>query len=69
VNARQSSDDCEAYSSSVPRPQGLAEKLWGYFNWVEIELNVLLSFVPRFDTTAMIASEMPVAIRHAGNVK
>jgi hypothetical protein len=35
----------------------------GYFSWVEIELNVDLSLVPRFDTTAMIASDIPAAIR------
>jgi hypothetical protein len=34
-----------------------------YFNCVEIELNVVFSFVPRPFTTAMIAIEMPAAIR------
>src|SRR5271170_4305383 len=33
-----------------------------YLSWVEIELKVDFSFVPRFDTTAMIASEIPAAI-------
>jgi hypothetical protein len=28
-------------------------------SWVEIELKDDLSFVPRFDTTAMIASKIP----------
>ena len=32
-----------------------------YFNCVEIELNVVFSFVPRPFTTAMIAIEMPAA--------
>ena len=31
----------------------------GYLSWVEIELKDDLSFVPRFDTTAMIASKIP----------
>jgi hypothetical protein len=34
-----------------------------YFNCVEIELNVVLSFVPRPFTTAMMAMEIPAAIR------
>ena len=37
--------------------------LVGYFSCVEIELKVDLSFVPRPFTTAMIATEMPAAIR------
>ena len=34
-----------------------------YFNCVDIELKVVLSFVPRPFTTAMMAMEMPAAIR------
>jgi hypothetical protein len=34
-----------------------------YFSCDEIELNVVFSFVPRPFTTAMIAIEMPAAIR------
>jgi hypothetical protein len=34
-----------------------------YFNAVETELNVLFRFVPRPCTTAMIATEIPAAIR------
>jgi hypothetical protein len=41
----------------------LAKPLLGYFSCVEIELKVDLSFVPRPLTTAMIATEIPAAIR------
>jgi len=34
-----------------------------YLNCVEIELNVVLSFVPRPFTTAIMAIEIPAAIR------
>ena len=34
-----------------------------YFSEVLIEVNLVLSFVPRPFTTAMMASEMPAAIR------
>ena len=34
-----------------------------YFSWDEIELNVVLSFVPRPFTTAIMATEMPAAIK------
>jgi hypothetical protein len=34
-----------------------------YFNCVEIELKVVLSFVPKPFTTAMMAIETPAAIR------
>jgi hypothetical protein len=35
----------------------------GYLSWVETLLKVLVSWVPRPLTTAMIATEMPAAIR------
>jgi hypothetical protein len=38
-------------------------RLAAYFNWVEIDENVLLSLVPRQLTTAMIAMEIPAAIK------
>jgi hypothetical protein len=38
-------------------------RLAAYFNWVEIDENVLLSLVPRPLTTAMIAMEIPAAIK------
>jgi hypothetical protein len=44
-------------------PRDRAANPQRHLSWVEIELNVDLSFVPRFDTTAMIASEIPAAIR------
>jgi hypothetical protein len=34
-----------------------------YFNWVEMDENVLLSFVPSPFTTVMIAIEIPAAIK------
>jgi len=34
-----------------------------YFNWLLIEVKFELSFVPRPFTAAMIASEIPAAIR------
>ena len=52
---------CHFATSPLPtrRRAGAA----AYFSWVEIELKVLLSFVPMPFTTAMIAMEMPAAIR------
>ncbi len=51
----------------MPFPAGKsfigAEDRGGYFNCVETEENVELSLVPRHFTTAMIATEMPAAIR------
>ena len=38
----------------------------GYFSWVEIELNVLLSFVPVPFTTAMMATE---SRRRSGHIR
>jgi len=34
-----------------------------YCSWVEIELNVVLSFVPKPFTVAMIATDIPAAMR------
>ena len=34
-----------------------------YFSWLEMLVNVALRLVPRVFTTAMIATEMPAAIR------
>ena len=34
-----------------------------YLSWVEMLVNLSLSWVPRVLTTAMIATEMPAAIR------
>jgi hypothetical protein len=39
--------------------RGGVGKTLGYFSWVGTELNVLLSFVPRPFTTAMMATAMP----------
>ena len=39
--------------------RGSVGKTLGYFSWVETELNVLLSFLPRPFTTAMMATAMP----------
>jgi hypothetical protein len=54
---------CKMCGSAGPVRARRVPKTLGYFSWVEIELNVLLSLVPRLLTTAISASEMPAAIR------
>jgi hypothetical protein len=44
---------------SVTHPEGPPS----YFNWLDMELKVVFSFVPVPFTTAMIATEMPAASR------
>jgi hypothetical protein len=44
---------------------GLSREIdrYSYLSWVEMLENVVLSWVPRPFTTAMIATEMPAAIK------
>jgi hypothetical protein len=61
-------DLCNPYSAA-PSKTLCVRLLYGaigrpaYFNCVEIEVNVVLSLVPRPFTTVMMAMEMPAAIR------
>ena len=42
---------------------GVAGRYDRWFNWVEIDENLVLSFAPKLFTTAMMATEMPAAMR------
>jgi hypothetical protein len=51
------------YSAQPGEIARLKTSLPDYFSWLEMLLNVVFNFVPRPLTTAMIATDIPAAIR------
>jgi hypothetical protein len=54
--------DGEEYSGHSSQKHHVSHEV-AYFNWDDIELKVVFSFVPRPFTTAIMATEIPAAIR------